>query len=167
MKTVYMSIRMVRDGSKMDDLVAASFTVPSLNIDKTFRFCNKSSVYAAELTAIMEAVLWILNCEHYNKCKFAILSDSLSVLTPIKESCSQSRPTLLNDLLSHLNKLDSNQIKFIWIPSHIGVTVNERADALAKEALSIDYMNSTDYLEFEELFTLIKTYIVNMKSNGR
>ena len=48
----------------MDDLVAASFTVPSLNIDRKFRLCNKSSVYAAELTAIMEAVLWILNCEH-------------------------------------------------------------------------------------------------------
>jgi len=146
------------DGSKIDDLVAASFTVPVLNIiDRKFRLCDNSSVYAAELTVIMEAVLWILNCEHYNKCKFAIFSDSLSVLTSIKESCSQSRPTLLNDLLSHLNKLDSNQIKFIWIPSHIGVTVNERADALAKEALSIDYMNSTDYLEFEELFTLIKT----------
>src|SRR6218665_980812 len=99
--------------------------------------CNKSSLYAAELTAIMEAVLWILNCEHYSKCKFAIFSDSLSVLTSIKESCSRSRPTLLNDLLSHLNKLDSNQIKFIWIPSHIYVIGNDRADALAKEALSI------------------------------
>ena len=47
----------------------------------------------------MEVVLWILNCEHYSKCKFSIFSDSLSVLTSIKESCSQSRPTLLNDLL--------------------------------------------------------------------
>jgi len=61
-----------------------------------------------------------------------------------------------------LNKPDSNQIKFIWIPSHIGVTGrNDRADALAKEALSTDYVNSTDYLEFEDLFTLIKMYIVN------
>ena len=37
---------------------------------------------------------------------------------------------------------------------------NDRADALAKEVLSIDYVNSTDYLEFEELFTLIKMYII-------
>jgi len=113
--------------------VAASFTVPSLNIDRKFRLCDNSSVYAAELTAIMEAVLWILDCEHYNKCKFAIFSDSLGVLTSIKESCSQSRPTLLNDLLCHLNNLDSNQIKFIWIPSHIAVTGNDRANALAIE----------------------------------
>ena len=39
------------------------------------------------------------------------------------------------------------------------MTGNDRADALAKEALGIDYVNSTDYLEFEELFTLIKTYM--------
>ena len=49
------------NGSKMDDIVAASFTVPSLNIDRKFRLCDNSSVYAAELTAIMDAVLWILN----------------------------------------------------------------------------------------------------------
>src|SRR6218665_3379287 len=134
----------------MDDLVAASFTLPSLNIDRKFRLCNKSSVYAVELTAIMKAavVLWILNCEHYNKCKFAIFSDSLSILRPtsLKESCSRSKPTLLNDL--HLNKLDYNQMKFIWIPSHIDVTGIDKAGALAKEFLSIDYVNSTDYLEF-------------------
>ena len=94
----------------------------------------------------MEAVLWILNCEHYKKCKFAIFSDSLSVLTPIKESCSQSRATLLNDLLCHLNNRDSNQTEFTWIRSHFDVIGNDRADALAKKALSIDHVNSTDYL---------------------
>ena len=41
------------------------------------------------------------------------------------------------------------------------MTGNDRADDLAKEALGIDYVNSADYLEFEELFTLIKTYIVS------
>ena len=51
--------------------------------------------------------------------------------------------------------LDSNQMKYIWIPSHIDVIGTDRADAIAKEALGIDYVNSTDYLEFEELFTLI------------
>jgi len=71
----------------MDVLVATSCTVLSLNRYRKFRLCNNSSVYAAELTAIREAVLWILNCEYYNKCKFAIFSDSLSVLTLIKESC--------------------------------------------------------------------------------
>ena len=42
----------------MDDLVAVSFIVllPSLNTVRIFRLCNNSTVYAAELTAIMETV---------------------------------------------------------------------------------------------------------------
>ena len=113
------------------------------------------------MTAILETLLWILNCEYSNNCEFAIFSDSLSVLTSIKKGHSQSRPTLLNDLLCHINKLNSNQIRFIWIPSHIDLRGNDRADTLAKEALSIDYINSTNYLEFEEMFTLVKHYVVN------
>ena len=154
-------IHIYTDGSKVDDLVAAAFTVPSLNVDKKFRLCNKSTIYAAELTAIIETVLWILNSECYNNCKFAIFSDSLSVLTSIKRSYCQSRPTLLNDLLYHISKLNSNQIRFIWIPSHIDVAGNDRADTLAKEALTIDHINSINYLELHEIFTLIKLYIIN------
>lgn len=44
------------------------------------------------------------------------------------------------------------------IPSHID---NDRADTLAKEALTIDHINSTNYLELQEIFTLIKLYIIN------
>ena len=154
-------IHIYTDGSKVDDVVAAAFTVPSLNVDKKFRLCNNSSVYAAELTAIIETVLWILNSECYNNCKFAIFSDSLSALTSIKRSYCQSRPTLLNDLLYHISKLNSNQIRFIWIPSHIDLSGNDRADTLAKEGLTIDHINSTNYLELQEMFTLIKLYIIN------
>ncbi|HMG39082.1 MAG TPA: reverse transcriptase domain-containing protein [Nitrososphaeraceae archaeon] len=154
-------IHIYTDGSKADSLVSAAFTVPSLDVDKKFRLCNNSSIYTAELTAIVETILWILNCECYNNCEFAIFSDSLSVLTSIEQGYSQSRPALLNDLLSHMSKLNNNQVRFIWIPSHIDLTGNDRADTLAKEGLCIDHINSTNYLEFQEIFTLIKLYIVN------
>jgi len=74
--------------------MAASLTVSSLNIDRKFILFNNSCVYAAQLTAIMEVVLWILNSDYSNKWKFAIFSDSLSVFRSIKKSCSQSRPNL-------------------------------------------------------------------------
>jgi hypothetical protein len=38
---------------------------------------------------------------------------------------------------------------------------NDRADSLAKEALSIDHINSTNILEFQEIVTLIKRYILD------
>jgi hypothetical protein len=60
-----------------------------------------------------------------------------------------------------MSKLNNNQVRFIWIPSHIDLTGNDRADTLAKEGLCIDHINSTNYLEFQEIFTLIKLYIVN------
>jgi ribonuclease HI len=149
------------DGSKLGSRVAAAFTVPVLNIDKKFRLCNDSSIYAAELTAILETVKWILSCEIYSNCEFAIFSDSLSVLTSIKKSCCQSRNVLFNDLLLHMGKLKPGQIRFIWIPSHVDLPGNDRADTLAKEALSLDHVNSTNYLELQEISSLISLYVTS------
>jgi ribonuclease HI len=148
------------DGSKAEDIVAAAFTIPSLAIDRKYRLCNKSSVYAAELTAIKEAIVWILTSEYYKDHQFVIFSDSLSVLTSMKENSSKSRPNLFNELMMHLSKLDTGKVKFVWIPSHVDLSGNDRADTLAKEALSLDHVNSTNYIEMQEIYTLIKPNII-------
>ena len=149
------------DGSKADEVVTAAFTIPSIDLDRKFRLCNGSSIYAAELTAIKEAVTWILNTENNKNCQYVILSDSLSVLTSIKKNKSDSRPNLFNELMMQLNRLEPNQIKMAWIPSHVDISGNERADKLAKEALNLDNINSTKYLESQEMNTFIKDYIIN------
>jgi len=162
MVSMYRSETLIyTDGSKAEEIVAAAFTIPSIDIDRKFRLCNGSSIYAAELTAIKEAVTWILSTENNKNCQYVILSDSLSVLTSIKKNKSDSRPNLFNELMMQLNSLESNQIKMIWIPSHVDIKGNERADKLAKEALSLENINSTNYLEIQELNTLIKDYIIN------
>ena len=60
-----------------------------------------------------------------------------------------------------LNKLDPNKIKMVWIPSHVDLTGNEKADKLANEALHLDNINSTNYLEIQEIRPIIKDYIIN------
>src|SRR6218665_835032 len=55
----YTHIHVYTDGSKAENLVAAAYTIPTLNLNKQLRLCNSSSIYAAELTAIKEAFLWI------------------------------------------------------------------------------------------------------------
>jgi len=153
------NLHIYTDGSKTADIVSAAFTIPSLGIDKHFRITNKSSIYAAELTAITEAVLWILdNDDHKN---IVIFSDSLSVLTSIKENNSTSRPDLFNKLMIHLRNLKHDNVTLAWIPSHVDIKGNERADRLAKEALSLMLVNSTNYLELHEVAAIIKLYILN------
>lgn len=49
----------------------------------------------------------------------------------------------------------------IWIPSHVNISGNERADSLAKQSLCKPIVNSTSYLELEEIFSIIKSHIVN------
>src|SRR6218665_2149462 len=86
------------DGSRAENLVAAAYTIPTLNLKKQLRLCNSSSKYAAELTATKEACLWISENEKQNLKNCAIFSDSLSVLMSIKNSFSQSRPNIGGDL---------------------------------------------------------------------
>jgi len=56
-------------------------------------------MYAAELTAIKEV---ISENENFDLKHFAIFSDSLSVLTSIKNSFSKTRPTLLSLDIRHV-----------------------------------------------------------------
>ena len=60
-----------------------------------------------------------------------------------------------------LNRLDPNKVTMFWTPSHIDLAGNDRADRLAKQALSLDSINSTNYLENQEMFAKIKPYVIN------
>ena len=80
------------DGSKFENVVSAAFYIPSMNSHNVFRIADNSSIYSAELTAIIEATKWIIQNENINENanKYIIYTDSLSVATSIKEnkSCS-------------------------------------------------------------------------------
>src|SRR6218665_507431 len=149
------------DGSKIDDIVSATFTIPSLDIDKKFRLCNNSTISAAEVTAIKEVLSWIIEIDKNDNCKYAIFSDSLSILTSLKQCNCNSRPNLFYEVITLLNKLAPNQIILIWIPAHVDIKGNEKADKLVKEALNLESINSTNYLENEEVIALSKAFIIN------
>src|SRR6218665_31366 len=149
------------DGSKAENLVAAAYTIPTLNVNKKFRLCNSSSIYAAELTAIKEVFSWISENETKALKNFAIFSDSLSVLIFLKNSFSESRPNLLQETIQTFNEIRISKVHLIWIPSHVNILGNERADALAKMSLNMSDINSTNYLELPEVFSIIKSHVIN------
>jgi hypothetical protein len=52
-------------------------------------------------------------------------------------------------------------VHLIWIPSHVNILGNEKADALAKQSLRMPIINSTNYLELQEVFSIIKLYVID------
>ena len=93
----------------------------------------KSSIFTAEVCVINLALNIISRDRHY---QFIIFSDSISVLTSLRNK-KQENPLIVK-LLSRLDSMSSHEkIILYWIPSHIGVRGNERADSAAKSALDL------------------------------
>ena len=100
------------------------------------RLPSACSIYTAELYALYKAVA-LINTLPGN---FLILTDSLSVVRSL-----QSLDLNSHYLLQWISKLffssPLNKIKVEWVPSHMGITGNEKADALAKQSLQLPNVN--------------------------
>ena len=69
--------------------------------------------------------------------RFVIFSDSKSVLQAISSNWEHPAIKILMEYLHSIHPTDK-EVVFFWIPSHLGIQGNERADKAAKEALSKD-----------------------------
>ena len=120
------------DGSKDDNRVACAATGDHILIQ--IRLPDAASIYSAELLAIYE-VLTLLECSAPNK-QVLIVSDSLSSLQAIA-NFNIKNPYVFK-IIEKCTVLYNKgfDLVLIWCPSHVGVMGNERADLLAKEALS-------------------------------
>ena len=98
------------------------------------RIEDDSSIFTAELEAIDAALDLISECKDHKK--FVIFSDSKSALESIQNQISKN--PLVIHILDRLQLLknSSYSIKFCWIPSHVGIRGNEKADQKAKAALN-------------------------------
>ena len=107
-----------------------------LQVKTSKRLSNRLSIYAAELTAIKYALDWTLVKKPH---KVAILSDSLSALQSLSLRNSNSRPDLLENILSLYDQchLNGTQVNLVWCPAHVGVKGNEIADGEAKRVWTV------------------------------
>lgn len=86
------------------------------------------------MMGIVMALQWV---EDVRPVKVVIASDSCAVLTSLKCCHSRSREDLLHEILQALYRINQMRVKvhFVWVPAHVGVESNEKADKAAKRAL--------------------------------
>ena len=98
------------------------------------RLPHAASIFTAELYALLLAIDVVRRSKEKN---FVIFSDSMSSLQSINGFNLES--DLVQNFLKDYTVLakKSKNIILCWIPSHVGILGNERADADAKSALSL------------------------------
>lgn len=126
------------DGSKTNigNYAGLSVHVPTLKIDLKFKISSNALIYPAEAQAILQSLYTIENC---NIDKAVIFIDSLCSLAAIHHiSPHKSSPPLIYQIIelwNHLTNLGKS-IHLMWVPAHVNIQGNEKADEMAKEAIS-------------------------------
>ena len=117
------------DGSKTEGGVGCAF-VSNLTV-RSFSLPGHATVFTAELVAIHKALCFIDVSDCLNS---VIFTDSLSSLWALNDF-NTCHP-ILQDILFLLTSFGrtGKTVEFCWIPSHVGVAGNERADEAAKRA---------------------------------
>ena len=146
------------DGSKTPEegRAAASFYVPEYKYKVGKRMNDNTSVYRAELAAIMLALIWVEQLPNLHT-GVVIFSDSLSALQSIK---SQKRDNMINEIMIQSTHLHFRgiSVNLEWIPGHCDIAGNETADKAAKKATQNQYVDIENQLNKREFNSVLKSY---------
>ncbi|GBM86575.1 hypothetical protein AVEN_16920-1 [Araneus ventricosus] len=135
------------DGSKSDGHFSCGVVSPSDTL--SYRLHNCCSVFTAELVVIFCALQEISPSSQRN---FILYTDSMSALETLSHYDTQMHPVGLEilSILQFLRKEDFSII-FCWVPSHVGISGNETADAIAKFASAV-LPRALPYVDVKKFF---------------
>ena len=138
------------DGSKGEAGVGCAFVHRELR--RRFKLPDLCSIFTAEATAVLRALEYV----ELNALKYAIIcTDSLAVVTAVKNITS-NHPTLIDILLVvHRLMLNGYDICIMWIPGHCNITGNEIADTEAKSAMTLTEVCDIK-LRFKEYLPILR-----------
>ena len=124
-------IEIFTDGSKTKDGVGSAFHTQGQEYHWTLAQCT--SIYTAELYAIWQALLYISFSRSHMQT-YLICTDSFSSIQSIRNNFNNDSFIYTIRCLLH-DLYDNNySIIFVWVPSHIDIFGNERADHAARLA---------------------------------
>ena len=149
------------DGSKtIDEKVGSAFCVPSLGVEHAIRISDNLTEYTAELIVIKSALVWIKDALVGS---YAIFSDSLSALQSIDSGSCTARPNTVQQIKELLNEITKQSVVVMaWIPSHVGIRGNEKADQLAKNATEKQAIDINVTQEMKEAYNDVDKHVGNL-----
>ena len=119
-------LKIFTDGSKTNSGTAFAFTSEENSVSRTIP--KHLSVFTAEIMAINEAIKYGIQTDNSN---ITIISDSRSSIQAINEY--NSKHPIIREIQQQAIR-SKKKLTLCWVPSHIGVTQNEIADELARNA---------------------------------
>ena len=147
------------DGSNDGDKTAAAFICQSFEFSK--RLPDKASIFTAELEAIVSALRYIKITTKNNT--FVVFGDSKSALQALLSKWDHPTVQTIMRFLVFLHTVHKTVI-FCWLPSHMGISGNERADSAAKAALQKDVSNCL--ISYTDTYQYISQYVRDMWQCG-
>ena len=127
-------LKIFTDGSVMEDGAAgAAFVIPEFNNLTHFYSLPAVSVFTAELLAISMALQHI-SAIPVTPFAIVICSDYKAALTAIKSDSQNAREDLVREIATTTHQLITRgtEVRFQWVPAHVCLSGNEKADRAAK-----------------------------------
>ena len=150
------SVLVFTDGSKSN--AGVGYGVTCNDFSRRGAIPAIASIFTAELIGILTAL------EHFttmNNSNFTIFCDSRSVLQSL-EVFDTKHPIVLKILQwVYLHQCRGKSIIFCWVPAHVNIDGNERADQLAKSAVE-DLPPRRCALPFRDFFPSIRNLVRNI-----
>lgn len=171
-KNCSQSIKIFTDGSKIPSgETSSAFVIPELNVCRGYKLPPHVCVFTCELVAILMALYWV---DEFRPIDATIFTDSLSALQSMIHIGKHPRKIVLEILGVYTSMFKHGiSLRFVWVPSHVGIMGNELADKAAKAALSSISEVFVPH-SISEIESLVKTQIMikwqnrwNLSSHGR